>query len=131
MLVLQPNTSTMIMGDTGGKVAVSVAVGASVKAVDVSVGVIGVAVSVGVSETTAGMLVCVAVTITGVGVKIEGVIVGGGAGKVGTVYDQPSQALSSNSRKIAIRNIFFIPCSFRNVIVILLLQESGISACIF
>ena len=85
ILVLQPNTSTMIIGDRGGKVAVYVEVGASVKAVDVSVGVTGVAVSVGVSEMATGVDVFVIVAITGVGVKMDGVMVGGGAGNVGTV----------------------------------------------
>ena len=89
MLVLHPSTSTMMFGENGGRVAVLVGEGASVKEVAVSVGVIGVAVSVavpvGVSETTGGMVVFVMVTITGVTVKIEGVIVGGGAGNVGTV----------------------------------------------
>ena len=85
MLVLQPNTSTMIFGETGGKVGVLVGVGASVRAVAVSPGVTAVAVSVGVSERGAGVVVLVIVKITGVGVKIDGVIVGGGAGNVGTV----------------------------------------------
>ena len=92
MLVLQPSTCTIILGETGGKVGVSVEVAASVKAVAVSLGVTVVAVSVGisgvlvgVSETGAGVAVVVIVNITGVGEKIEGVMVGGGAGKVGTV----------------------------------------------
>ena len=92
MLVLQPNTSTMILGETDGKVGVSVGVGASVKAVAVSLGVTAVAVSVGVSgvsvgvsERGTGVIVVVIVKITGVGEKMDGVMVGGGAGKVGTV----------------------------------------------
>ena len=85
MPVLQPSTSTMIFGEKGGRVAVSVGVGASVKTVAVTVGVTGVAVSVGVSKMAVGRFVFVAVTITGVGVKMEGVMVGGGAGKVGTL----------------------------------------------
>ena len=56
-----------------------------VKAVGVSVGTIGVTVSVGVSDRRTGVVVFVIVTITGVAVKMDGVIVGGGAGKVGTV----------------------------------------------
>ena len=85
MLVLHPSTSTMITGETGGRVAVSVEGGASVKAVAVSVGVTGVDVTVGVSDGAAGVVVFVIVTITGVGVKMDGVMVGGGAGKVGTL----------------------------------------------
>ena len=75
----------MMLGDTGGKVGVSVGGGASVKDVAVSVGVIGVPVSVGVFVTTEDVDVFVIVTIIGVTVKIEGVMVGGGAGNVGTV----------------------------------------------
>lgn len=93
MLVLQPSTSTTMLGETGGKVGVLVDVGASVKAVAVSLGVIAVAVSVGVpvgismgvSERGTGVVVVVIVKITGVGEKMEGVMVGGGTGKVGTV----------------------------------------------
>ena len=89
MLVSQPSTSTITLGETGGKVGVSVGVGASVKAVAVSLGVTAVAVSVGVSvgvsEMGAGVVVLVIVKITGVGEKMDGVMVGGGAGKVGTV----------------------------------------------
>ena len=92
MLVLQPSTSTTMLGETGGKVGVSVEVGASVKAVAVSLGVTAVAVSVGVSgvsvgvsERGTGVIVVVIVKITGVGEKMDGVMVGGGAGKVGTV----------------------------------------------
>ena len=73
MLVSQPSTSTIILGETGGKVGVSVGVGASVKAVAVSLGVTAVAVSVGVSvgvsEMGAGVVVLVIVKITGVGEK--------------------------------------------------------------
>jgi hypothetical protein len=60
-------------------------VGAWVKDVAVSVGVINVAVSVGVRVGVSGGLVFVTVTMTGVGEYMDGVIVGGGAGKVGTV----------------------------------------------
>ena len=73
----------MILGETGGKVGVLVEVGASVKAVAVSEGGIKVAVSVAVPVETSGVFVTV--TITGVGENIEGVMVGGGAGKVGTL----------------------------------------------
>ena len=55
------------------------------KDVAVSVGVINVAVSVGVRVRVLGGLVFVTVTMTGVGEYMDGVIVGGGAGKVGTV----------------------------------------------
>jgi hypothetical protein len=79
----------MMFGETGGRVGVPVEVGASVKAVAVSVGVAGVALSVGVpvgvAEMDADEADPVMVTITGVGEKIDGVIVSGGAGKVGTV----------------------------------------------
>ena len=93
MLVLQPSTSTMMLGEIGGNVGVSVEVGASVNAVAVSLGVTAVAVSVGVSvgismgvsERGTGVVVVVIVKITGVGEKMEGVMVGGGAGKVGIV----------------------------------------------
>jgi hypothetical protein len=84
MLVLQPSTSTIMFAEKGGRVAVLVKVGASVKAVAVTVDVgIRVAVSLGVAEMGAGVADGVMVRITGVGDKMEGVIVGGGAGKVG------------------------------------------------
>jgi len=83
ILVLHPDTSTMILGETGGKVGVLVEVGASVKAVAVSEGGTTVAVSVAVPVGTSGVFV--SVTMTGVGENIEGVMVGGGAGKVGTL----------------------------------------------
>jgi hypothetical protein len=105
----------MMFGENGGRVAVFVGEGASVKAVAVSVEVTGVAVSVavpvGVSVRAKGVVVFVIVTITGVIVKIDGVIVGGGAGKVGTVYDQPLQAVSAKTRKKFNGMIFFIPRS--------------------
>jgi hypothetical protein len=85
ILVLQPNTFTIIFGDTGGRVAVSVGGEVSVKEVAVSVGVTGLNVSVGVSVLNGGTVVFVMVTITGVTVKMDGVMVGGGAGNVGTV----------------------------------------------
>ena len=69
MLVLQPSTSTMIFGETGGRVAVAVREGASVKAVAVSVGVCAkVYVSVATGLTVATPRVLVTVTNTGVGV---------------------------------------------------------------
>ena len=77
----------MMFGETGGSVGVSVWVGASVKAVAVSEGV-SVKTSVFVADgrivATCGVALAVEVTNTGVGERIEGVIVGGGAGKVGT-----------------------------------------------
>jgi hypothetical protein len=73
-----------MFAEKGGRVAVLVKVGASVKAVAVTVDVgIRVAVSLGVAEMGAGVADGVMVRITGVGDKMEGVIVGGGAGKVG------------------------------------------------
>jgi len=109
MLVLQPRTSTIIFGDVDGKVGVLVEVGASVKAVAVSEGGINVAVSVTVMVGKAGVFVIV--EITGVGEKIEGVIVGGGAGNVGTLYTQPSHAVVDRiSRKIS-GTIFFMATS--------------------
>jgi len=76
---------------------------------------VSVDVSVGVSVRTRGVVVFVMVTMTGVIVIMDGVMVGGGAGKVGTVYDQPSQAVRANTRKKDKLTIFFIPrsCSKR------------------
>ena len=97
----------MIFGEKGGKVGVAVGDGASVKTVAVSVGGTCVRVSVGVPVGMTGVFVIV--TIMGVGVKIEGVIVGGGAGNVGTLYTQPSQAVMvSVSRKISKMNFFIV-----------------------
>jgi hypothetical protein len=108
MLVLQPSTSTIIFGETGGRVAVAVGGVTSVNAVAVSVRVTGSSVPVGVSVMNGGLVVFVIVTITGVIVKMDGVMVGGGAGKVGIEYDQPLQAVSDKVRKNAIKLRFFI-----------------------
>jgi len=79
----------MMFGERGGRVGVLVAVGASVKAVAVSVGVtgeeVGVGVSVEVAERGAVEVMRVTVAMNGVGEKMDGVMVGGGAGKVGTL----------------------------------------------
>jgi hypothetical protein len=73
-----------MFAEKGGRVGVLVRVGASVKAVAVSVAVgVRVAVSVDVAEMGAGVDDGVMLRITGVGERMEGVIVGGGAGKVG------------------------------------------------
>jgi hypothetical protein len=98
----------MMFGDTGGRVGVSDGGGASVKDVAVTVGVFGVAVDVGVFVTTEGVFVFVMVTMIGVTVKMEGVIVGGGAGNVGTVYDQPSQLESKGIMRNMSGIYFFI-----------------------
>ena len=90
MLVLQPSTSTPIVEETGGRVAVFVAVGASVKDVAVTEGVVVMGAVVKVTKVVAvgldgsDTIVSVAVMNTGVGVWMDGVMVGGGAGKVGT-----------------------------------------------
>jgi hypothetical protein len=81
----------------------------------VGVSVMGTAVkvtnSVAVGLAGAGAIVLVAVTNAGVGVCMDGVIVGGGAGKVGTVYSQPSQAVREISKNNAGARSFFIFCS--------------------
>lgn len=81
MLVLHPRTLTVILVETGGRVAV----GSKVSEIDVNVSVGMKMISVAVADSVSMMFsgVFVTVMITGVGVKMDGVMVEGGAGKVG------------------------------------------------